>query len=135
MREIKFRFYSKHEKRRDISHTDITLEELEDNDSWQGSSPWVRIGTCQFTGLTDKNGVEIYQGDILELNNETYDPEYEGFYVGKAKVTAQTCGFALEPIPKLTEPNPYDSSMFWHVGKENTTEVIGNIYENKELLK
>ena len=75
----------------------------------------------QYTGLKDKNGKEIYEGDMLRIDKEDYKyivKFYDGCFVGVNKYDehyeqAKILGnlFALE------------------------REVIGNIYENSELLK
>lgn len=68
----------------------------------------------QFTGLTDKNGKEIYEGDILAHLLYDYGEEvrYEGgaFVIGKRSTADFLGGVALGGV------------------------VIGNIYENPELL-
>ena len=74
----------------------------------------------QYTGLKDKNGVEIYEGDKLSIVDETRNKgvvtvgfEEGGFIVFK--------GLAWRNIGHF------------NVGK-NDFEVIGNIYESKDLL-
>lgn len=75
----------------------------------------------QYTGLTDKNGVEIYEGDIIKCKgfNGMFD-EVGFYYNGSVKHTivksgeSQIAGFAYIPIDR---------------------EVIGNIFENPELLE
>lgn len=68
----------------------------------------------QFTGLLDKNGKEIYEGDIVEWQTDS-----EG---GNSRMVAS---FDFEGGQRVIT-SPYINS---------TSEVIGNIYENKELLK
>ena len=68
----------------------------------------------QYTGLKDKNGVEIYEGDIMSLGDN------ENRYVVKYKLN----GFILE-----SDHVDFDESAYFIERK-----VIGNIHENKELL-
>ncbi len=80
----------------------------------------------QYTGLKDKNGKEIYEGDILSYKNwDSPDKKFivkyglsdvEGFY--------QTLGFYKE--------NDLEENDWQHLDK---IEVIGNIYKNPELLE
>lgn len=72
----------------------------------------------QFTGLKDKNGKEIYEGDIVRL--EQWEPEiYE--------VVFNRGGFCFRHS---------DTDVFYHDAKYiEKGEVIGNIYENPELLQ
>lgn len=76
----------------------------------------------QFTGLHDKNGKEIYEGDITKGNHDTLGIiKYENF------------GFVIEALPYYENGILYDQPNYTH--KDNHLEVIGNIYENPELLE
>jgi len=96
----------------------------------------------QWTGLKDKHGTDIYQGDLLRVIADEYGYG-ETSYEGIVKVTSEICGFRLEPIsPTLEERSDsgkfWDNSSLWHlcethsVTGEGTTEIIGNIFENME---
>lgn len=78
----------------------------------------------QFTGLTDKNGKEIYEGDVVSV-------EY-----GRGKVIFHAGCFMIEWIDD-PEANMELLSMrnakFGHARED--LELLGNIYENPELLK
>lgn len=77
----------------------------------------------QFTGLKDKNGKEIYEGDILRLDKDWQGPSSNGMKVGAVKY--EDCSFCLEL---------YDSLPL-HLLIPAVIEIIGNIYENPELLE
>ena len=119
-----------------------------DEDS--GSNEWIinnDLNLMQSTGLKDKNGKEIYEGDILKFNDEWDGYCYEGYvdgvfegvnYVEIEKET--TCfGFGKTKIP--------ESSLFNLVNDEHLTfkelitdtsfefEIIGNIHTNPELVE
>lgn len=71
----------------------------------------------QFTGLKDKNGKEIYEGDIV---TSSHGELYEVCFIGS--------GWKIKSIKHKTRPNSLR-------GLIHKREVIGNIYQNPELLK
>lgn len=71
----------------------------------------------QFTGLLDKNGKEIYEGDILD-----------GDYYDEVFWDERRSQWMLR-----NEEDPNET--LWEIHNNGETEVIGNIYENPELLK
>ncbi len=82
----------------------------------------------QYTGLTDKNGIKIFEGDIIKQYYEDEDSDgeynYDFFEVGKVfwrKAEAQFLMMTRNP----------DVCMFINA----YCEVIGNIYDNPELLE
>ena len=79
----------------------------------------------QFTGLTDKNGNRIFEGDILRW----IGPDGEG---GKVYVTFTRGVFGFQSIEcPLAAPDLFAD---FETGNQ-TLEVIGNIHDNPELLE
>lgn len=73
---------------------------------------------CQYTGLTDKNGRKIFEGDIVRI-----DGQQELFTVVWVCDAAR---FGLQSKTQL---------LYFEFGLGSRIEVIGNIHENADLLK
>lgn len=73
----------------------------------------------QYTGLKDKNGKEIYEGDILQ---DTYSKDD----IGKVCWYKEHANFVVEEKDAIIEFAYYNSDYY---------EIIGNIHENSELLE
>lgn len=84
---------------------------------------------CQWTGLTDKNGKEVYDGDILK-NLKHGGQLIEVFWEGIKDKHMGWLDFGGWSFRKL----PGDDNMRYAT-YSGDIEVVGNIYENPELLK
>ncbi len=123
-REIKFRVWSTfHNKEELIYLNEFTSKDLESCDNWK---------VMQYTGLKDKNGREIYEGDLIHW--VIYDNGYDGknFNVNKNKIIKEGIGkvYWASDHYKIKGCKKSISSLIFSASKE----VVGNIYaENKKL--
>ena len=121
MREIKFRAWSNRDKcwcgafsvHKSGLFTEMTGARIENGvctayADWIDLSKQTEIVLMQYTGLKDKNGKEIYEGDVVKgaWNDDVYPVEFTFSWIH------QYVEYGREPL-----------------------EVIGNIYENPDLIK
>lgn len=129
-------------------------EEVKDNENYTACSMWIEpknvdykcephwshfepyhkeIKLMQYTGLKDKNGKKIFEGDIIDIHQTVngynqFVIEYDKYkfsaryYNQDKKQTGSWYGYDLDELFEINE-------------SEKEIEVIGNIYENKELLE
>lgn len=128
MREIEFRAWNTQEKRYyyGVEHAyDYTVECSNTGDFIPATS-FGEIAECdgsewipeQYTGLKDRNGVKIYEGDILEMTNVGWKYTLVKFHLGIFAFYTEETSF-LYPMVRC----------YWEEGR-----VIGNIHENKDLI-
>lgn len=84
----------------------------------------------EYTGLTTKDGTEIYEGDILKITYLWDEAEEKAFDI--VQVIWDKAGFNIDPLA-------YDKSKglfrtWLEDGNEVKIEIIGNIYQQKDLL-
>jgi len=129
MREIKFRAWDKVKKEWiPISSLECfhTGEVLQVKRMWNRKHFSIKSDCIlvQFTGLKDKNGKEIWEGDIVQFNDYEWE-EYKG-----RKIFTVELG-----IPRFW----LKEELFGYEGEllkePENCKVIGNIYENPELLE
>jgi uncharacterized phage protein (TIGR01671 family) len=119
-RQIKFRVWDKRETKG--MHTQNMLYDAQLHDFWEDFVDYPGYELMQYTGLTDKNGKEIYEGDIII---DTQKQKYEIIFdKNHARYDLKVCG-----ENKLSQ-----TSYFTQIYEKKHIEVIGNIFEHAELL-
>ena len=128
MREIKFRAWDKELKewtKYSISNINGNIIDFYNKETgfWESDREGERFTLCQYTGLKNINGKEIYEGDIVRA---------VGFskWVGVAKYSDKNQAFVFECIDKNYSGNIVFISQF-----NRKFKILGNIYENLELLE
>lgn len=126
MRDIKFRAWKPDEKRMEQvgaldwnSKFKVVTCNLHSDKWYRGFDKDFDFVLMQCIGHTDKNGIDIYEGDIVR--------DEKG--VGEVKWIKEHCAFVIRTLA----PHKYNSIN--SDGSLSKTEVVGNIYENPELLQ
>jgi uncharacterized phage protein (TIGR01671 family) len=129
-REIKFKAWDNHGKKfienefamswcngKVINIVGVSYNKHEEDD------PYEDVTFCQYTGLLDKNGKEIYEGDVIAkmISIGIDEPKI----LHKGEVVFHYGGFCME----------YEGYYFPLSRQHGGCEIIGNIYENPDLLK
>lgn len=127
-RELKFRAWNPIQKHMHFNHSvsisiNGSIYYLDIDGEWkydiEGNSEDVGIILMQYTGLKDKNGKEIYEGDILSM---WYSRDTSGTDIVKFNETVEWS--ASEHLGT----SGFDISFL------STAEVIGNVFENSNLI-
>ena len=129
MRQIKFRAW---DKTSDVMRTDISSIDYDST----GNICQINVITgtdilfpekeavlMQYTDLKDKNGVEIYEGDIVDCERHGFTTSIE-YYGGAFRCRSEGVPLSL-----------YIDECYADKDDNNQLEVIGNIYENPELVE
>ena len=132
MREIKFRVWDKNDKRifidpqmidfynKRIGYMQYQTEYMPDT-SYSfpvGFEEFEYSELMEFTGLCDKNGEDIYEGDIVKFLNGIFEVIW--------------CN---EKASFMLKNKEYKEFLNFICENNNGMEIVGNIYENSELLK
>lgn len=152
MREIKFRAWQKDKKMMcEVSNIHFISNQvsLKEKENVTNTRPFDDVILMQYTGLKDKNGTEIYEGDIIltqPLRDKPFSPKAKSKRLrGIVKYNIK-CGknFIGEPDKikywgaewdvEIINKKDYEKYHNFGWGLFFECEVIGNIYENPELL-
>lgn len=114
---FKFKYFNKNNSMEEISLTNCYYTNLDYSKLMQS------------TGLRDKNGKLIYEGDIVQFYNDEF------LQTMKIIWDNDELDFKAIRLKKNVECYEKDFLYLGYIKKEDSLEVIGNIYENPELLE
>lgn len=126
MRDIKFRAWDKALKRWANYSIDDDLLMFYDKhaECWETDQEGERFILCQYTGLKDNEDREIYEGDIVKAISFAR-------WIGVVKYSDENQAFIFDDLDKKYRGK---STVFMNQFDDGF-EILGNIYENPELLK
>jgi len=123
MTELKFKAFFKVDGRIyealsiDFANKEATLWDKETAVNFEASFDEIEL--IQYTGVNDKNGKEIYTGSLVKWGLRTYKICFD-------------CGFYMHDLSRINPEYPITKE-FKEAPEE--FEIVGNIYENPEILK
>lgn len=143
MREIKFRAWDKQKERMfriGSIHFILGISSVNGVSVTNGHNDYHFLNepdfeVMQFTGLLDKNGVEIFTGDILKMTSEyfAFDENVELEFIGEVRMTSR--GVLLYKPKRIdTKDESYSHLSGYKQISGYRCEILGNIHEHKELL-
>ena len=126
MREIKFRAWDKELKNwADYAIAYDRLSFLDESTGWwKTDKEGERFILCQYTGLKDENDMEIYEGDIIKAVSFAKP-------IGIVKYSDENQAFIFNDLDK--KYRGYSTALMNQF--DDGFEILGNIYENPELLE
>lgn len=113
----------------DIQNSYDTLGNVKPYDPMNSFDQWLDDEVAiveQYTGLKDRNGKEIYEGDIVREDIEVGDDDIDGEYIYQVVWDEETLCWSLSPN-------------YWAIHNDlwelnSSCRVIGNIHQNPELV-
>ena len=130
MRELKFRYVYQNISTGEIHKEIHTIFSIENSRPSPNNPPMgcVVLARDEFTGLEDKNGKEIFEGDIIRYNHASIGHPLDLIYIAiiEYQIDKWHSRFHLKPLRSCD----YDHEMFFP-----NCEVSGNVYENPELME
>lgn len=144
MRKIKFKvWYPKTKEMLDsnaegvLIHLDGEVNHLNEDAQIIGTDNVPDVLLLEYTGLKDKNGKEIYEGDILTSNHYPFQDDGKYNYHGVVEWGEEEAAFFLTKALANTQKRGVSHGISESLMNYDITEfeIIGNIHENPELLK
>jgi uncharacterized phage protein (TIGR01671 family) len=130
MREIKFRAFD--DGKMIYSHNNSINSDIQQV-AWFFGKVREDAFIMQFTGLTDKNGTPIFEGDIIKHNEKKFISGWSKIFGTVFIEINKNLGSFIEDGVVMKNHNRRSHSEIANYLKY--CKVIGNIHENKELLK